>query len=306
MRAHETEELDNSPRSRRIIQALMDLRGGDISGARILDLGSAHGLYTLECARRGATCLGLEGRAAWIEQAIAARDAQGLSKAHFEQADVRGLSSDQHGVFDVTLCLGLLYHLEADQAHSLIKTLYEMTNDFLILDTQFALSSLETRRIEGADFYGCTFPEHPPGTSPEDAEGNMGAALDGSTSFWFTLPSLFNILGDVGFSTVFQLQWPVDHLFKGGEFKLHEDYVTLVAKKGERVDQVLGTNSREGVLPHAPENPSDFFLDRPSREQVGWSNKRSIQPQAADKEGAAQPRATLRRRLKAAARALRG
>lgn len=302
MKAHETEGLDNSPHARRIIQVAVDLRRGSLAGARVLDLGSAHGMYTLECARRGAYSLGLEGRSAWIDQAVATRDSLGLSSAEFAQADVRELSEEHFGRFDVSLCLGLLYHLTAEEAFVLLKKLCKMTDDFLIVDTQFALAPQEDRTLDGRIYSGCEFPEHPVGTSPEDVEGNMGAALDGDHSFWFTLPSLINMLGEVGFTSVLELKWPADHLYKDGAFRVHEDYVTLVAMKGAPMGEMHGAPAPFG-LQRMPEDASVFFLERPSRVQIGWLNRRSPTPA----EPPTDPeRRSLGARLKAGVRAFLG
>jgi len=42
--------LDNSPIFRRVIQVVIDLARRPLSGLRILDLGSAHGAYSIELA----------------------------------------------------------------------------------------------------------------------------------------------------------------------------------------------------------------------------------------------------------------
>ncbi|MBE7217866.1 MAG: methyltransferase domain-containing protein [Caulobacteraceae bacterium] len=292
----ESRELDNSPHMRRIVQVMLDLRRGSLEGAKILDLGSAHGLYTLESAKRGATALGIEGRPAWVEQANAAKETLSLENARFEVGDVRRLAPERLGKFDVTLCLGLLYHLEAREAFELLAKLYEMTTDFLIIDTQFALSPQSDVEILGHDYSGCLFPEHPPGTSREDMEANLGAALDGSHSFWFTLPSLLNMLGDIGFSSVMQLQWPVDYLLARGEPKVHEDYVTLIAFAGQSVREVHGTQPLP--LIRRSENADNMILAR-GWERVGWENRRDVETTTASDA----PRRSLIGRFAAAVRA---
>jgi len=71
------DNLDNSPRTRRIVQVVSDLCRGSLDGKRILDLGCAHGGYAIEFARRGATTVGIEGRAAWLEHANASKARHG-------------------------------------------------------------------------------------------------------------------------------------------------------------------------------------------------------------------------------------
>ncbi len=297
--------LDNSPRLSRIIQAVVDLRRGDLRGADVLDLGCAHGLYALEFARRGANSLGLEGRAEWIRQAEAHRDGLGLSSARFIREDVRRADANTYGKFDVVLCLGLLYHLDAQEALDLLRNLYDMTKDLIVIDTQVALEPSERREMRGQTYFGRTFPEHAVGTSSEDMEAVLGASLDSNFSFWFTLPSLTTMLGDVGFSTVFELKWPTDHMYLDGELKVHEDYVTLVAIKGAPVSDVVGVAPRQRPLERSPEHPSQHILQRP------WSKPMTplveeaagVGPPA---EGALTERSGLAARLAAAARVLRG
>jgi SAM-dependent methyltransferase len=273
-------------------------------GVRVLDLGSAHGLYSLEFARRGADSLGLEGRSAWVKQANAARDAHGLKTAQFIQGDAREISLEALGRFDVSLCLGLLYHLEANEAFSVLTNLYEMTSDFVVLDTQVALTPAETRVLGGKEYHGHNFPEHAPGTSTADMEAELGASLDSNYSFWFTMPSLMNLLGDIGFSTVFELKWPTDHMYKDGEFRVHEDYATLIAIKGQPVSDIFGLAPGEAVLERSPEDRSNFLLQRP------WSVAKSSQAAStvSDEvrtEGASSSRKILLARIAAMVCALR-
>ena len=276
MSIDEAKDLDNSAHARRIVQALADLRRGDLNNATVLDLGSAHGLYTIEAALRGAKALGVEGRSAWVQQANAARDALSLSGARFVVGDVRELSKDSHGAFDICLCLGLLYHLQAQQAYDLLKNLYNMAKEFVVIDTQFALSPQQTIEINGDTYHGCSFPEHAPDASKEEMEASMGAALDGTSSFWFTLPSLINMLGNIGYSTVMQLQWPVDYLLAKGEPKFHEDYVTIIAMTGTRIADVYGTQQLPMIA--RPEHLDGRVLER-SWLSAGWSNKKGNKPE---------------------------
>ena len=304
MASVETPGLDNSPHARRIVQAILDLRGGSVSGARVLDLGSAHGLYTLDLARRGANTLGLEGRAAWIQIADAARIAHGLESAQFIQADARNIDVERYGQFDVTLCLGLLYHLSAEEAFSLIGSLFVMTHEFLVIDTQIALEPLEKRVLGGKEYFGVDFPEHPLGSSVEVMQAELGASLDSNYSFWFTAPSLMNMLGEAGFSSVFELKWPTEHVYRDGEFRVHEDYITIVALKGEPVTDVFGLPPREKPLERAPEDRSAYFLQRPWSKAPDKLSDTTGDPTSP--VGAEGVRSTLPARIAAAYRALRG
>lgn len=231
--------LDTSPIFRRVIQAVCDLSRRPLDQLRVLDLGSAHGSYTLELAGRGAEVLGIEGRESWLEQANRSREDAGISSASFIRDDVRNLRRDKYGEFDVVLCLGLLYHLPAPDVFDFIGRLAEVTRPggFAVVETIFATKPAESRGWRGRTYCGRTAPEHPVGASREQKLKDLGASLDNETSFWLTLPSLLNILRHIGFTSVFDVRNPVACLYVGEEraFKVWGNRVTLVAVRGEPV-----------------------------------------------------------------------
>lgn len=94
-----------------VICDLMQLPA-DLSGRRILDIGSANGCMSLECERRGAAEVigltplnGLE----WGHHQL--RDLVGATKTHFRLGSVYDLNPDVLGYFDTVLFCGVLYHL---------------------------------------------------------------------------------------------------------------------------------------------------------------------------------------------------
>src|SRR5438105_1763792 len=125
---------------RRIVQCVFDLVGGSVEGLRILDLGCLEGLYAIEFARHNASCLGIEGREANIEKARFTRQVLRLDNLDFVQDDVRNLSAEKYGRFDVVLCLGLLYHLDARDVFPFIEKLSEVCGRICIVDTRITLS----------------------------------------------------------------------------------------------------------------------------------------------------------------------
>src|SRR5438034_7278681 len=111
---------------RRIVQCVFDLAGGTVEGLRILDLACLEGLYAIEFARHKAKCVGIEGREANIEKARFAKQVLSLENLEFVQDDARNLSAEKYGHFDVVLCLGLLYHLDAPDVFSFVEKLSEV------------------------------------------------------------------------------------------------------------------------------------------------------------------------------------
>src|SRR5262245_20050321 len=122
--------FDNSGRSRRIIQTICDLRQGSFAGWRVLDLGCAHGSYPSEVAKRGARTVGIEARADWLKHANRMKEDLRLDNVTFIQGDVRELDR-RHGSFDIVLCLGLVYHLPAEDAVRLLRSIFDVCTGFL-------------------------------------------------------------------------------------------------------------------------------------------------------------------------------
>ena len=255
--------LDNSPRTRRIVQVVSDLCRGSLDGKRILDLGCAHGGYTIEFAKRGANTVGIEGRAAWLEQANASKAKHGLSNAEFIQGDAREISPATHGLFDVILCLGLLYHLDFEDAIRLLRSMAGMCTDFLILDTQIAVRPDTTRTLEGKTYSGWVYREHVDSATAEQREANLGASLQDNFSFWFSSRSLFNALRHTGYTSVMECRIPLDNMYLNGEFKLHEDVITLVAMKGKDVGDLLDVKPDHPGQEDWPESLEGLYLQRP-------------------------------------------
>lgn len=84
----------------------------DLSGRRILDIGSANGCMSLECERRGAAeVIGLTplNGLDWGHHQL--RDLVGATKTHFRLGSVYDLNPDILGYFDTVLFCGVLYHL---------------------------------------------------------------------------------------------------------------------------------------------------------------------------------------------------
>jgi len=106
----------------------------DLSGKRVLDIGCYEGFFTFECERRGAEVVAIDiippGPASGFSLAY---ELVG-SRATFHQASIYDLNPEQFGMFDLVLCLGVIYHLRhpllgLDHARSVCK-------DKFIVETQ--------------------------------------------------------------------------------------------------------------------------------------------------------------------------
>lgn len=203
-----------------MIQVVCDLTKKPISELHILDLASLEGHYSFEFAAKGAQVTGIEGRQSNIEKAIALGKKLKLS-AEFLKDDVRNLSLEQHGLFDVVLCLGILYHLDASDIESFLARLYQVCREFVVIDTHVALNPVE-KFGQYSGYYHKEY-EHEP--SPEEEEKSSWSSIGNIRSFWLTKPSLVNALADVGFSSVMEVHFPATN-------DMAADRVTIVAFKG--------------------------------------------------------------------------
>jgi SAM-dependent methyltransferase len=109
-----------------------------------LDVACNEGFFSFEVARRGASdVLGFDARAINIEKAEFVRDRLGHENARFEVADLSDLTLERFGTFDLTLCLGLLYHLENPM--DTLRRVRSVTREVCAIDTQVLKPSSAVR-----------------------------------------------------------------------------------------------------------------------------------------------------------------
>ena len=203
-----------------ITQAVADLSSKPLDQLRVLDLACHEGGYSIEFGLQGATVVGVEGRPANVEKARFAAEVLGLERVTFELGDVRELSEERLGRFDVVLCLGILYHLEARDAVKLIERSYALCDDLTIVRSAIGLSADASYSVDGHLYNGRKYQED---------VAQRAASLDNPFSILPTRASLLNLLADVGFTSVVDLLNPVvpglDDL---------RDSVTFAAMRGKR------------------------------------------------------------------------
>jgi SAM-dependent methyltransferase len=166
-----------------------------VSQATVLDLACRTGAFSRKLAAAGATVVGVEGKE------VNYRQIPLISGADFFQADVRDLADLQLPVdqFDVVLCLGLMYHLEACDVCELLGNMRYRTREggFVIVDTHVGARSHRIT-IDGVVYNGELYDEGEPG--PWSSLGN-------DESFWFSRESLHHLCQARGW-TVEELPGP--------------------------------------------------------------------------------------------------
>jgi SAM-dependent methyltransferase len=214
---------------RRIAQMISDIANVPIKELRILDLACLEGLYSIELARQGASVLGIEGREVNVEKARFCKDVLSLSNVEFVQDDVRSLSKERYGEFDVVLCLGILYHLDVPDVFKVLEEIASVCRRFVVIDTHVSMSDRESVLYKDQTYWGMWYNEHPPTSTPEERRSDLWASLDNLRSFWFTRSSLFNVLSDVGFGSVYECHNPP-------EVKKPLDRLTLLGIKSRPIE----------------------------------------------------------------------
>lgn len=217
-------------RLRRMLQVAHDFSHQPLESLRVLDLGCLEGMFAIEFARHGAEVVGIEGREANIEKARFVKEILSLDRLQLAQDDVRNLSQEAYGTFDLVLCLGILYHLDAPDVFQFAERMAEVCRGCAIIDTHICLTPIDSRIYDGNRYWGSRYGEHAPDTRTVERLKRVWASLDNGESFWLTRPSLYNLLARAGFASIYECHYPSD----GERPWKNEDRITLVAVKGER------------------------------------------------------------------------
>lgn len=219
-------------RLKRLLQAVSDLCAKPLAECRILDLGCLDGMFSIEFALHGAEAVGIEVREANVKKAQFCKEALGLGNLEFYQDDARNISIESYGRFDAIVCSGLLYHLTAADAAGLLETMFAMTTRLLLIDTHIALRPREKTVIDGEVYWGRSFVEHASGAGESEKARALWASADNPSSFWFTRPSLINLVQRAGFSSIYECFAPT-HLNFGKPGLETVDRCTFAAIKAE-------------------------------------------------------------------------
>ena len=108
--------------------------GGSLQGLRVLDVACNCGGFSVHAAQRGADyVLGFDIASRYIEQARFVQSQLDLPALDFQQLSIDDLDPEVHGTFDLTLCFGILYHLE--NPVGALKRLSAVTGSVMVVDT---------------------------------------------------------------------------------------------------------------------------------------------------------------------------
>jgi len=267
-------------RLKRILQVCSDTVGKPLSQCRVLDLACLEGHYALEFAARGSEVVGIEGRAASVAKCNFARDALGFDRAAFHQDDVRNLSVEKYGVFDIVICSGLLYHLPAPDAWALIRAMHDLCTGLVVVDTFIALSDRVRVELDGTAYYGHVYGEHGTDESAEGKARKLWASLDNESSFWFTEPSLLNLFARAGYSSCFEVLVPT----MPGNLRDRKSYVAIKGRPvrvltSDPTDRQSGVDVPEGANPRMdPSQVQHGIVFNVAKRVLPQSVKNAVKP----------------------------
>ncbi|MDI6804241.1 MAG: class I SAM-dependent methyltransferase [Bacteroidota bacterium] len=230
-------EGGDDPYSALSTRVVIERAGRSLAGKRILDLGCLEGGYSAAFSQMGAKeVVGIEVRKANINRCLLVKQCLGLENLHFHQEDVRNVSSDRFGKFNIVFAAGILYHL--DDPYTFLKNISEMTLDFALIDTHIAnktsfghgcSSVLVEKTFESQKFIGREAREYPKGMKNAELEKHVWTSWGNPTSFWLTEESLVKMLGEVGFGYISKVYVPQG--YRCGDNCKEECRVIIVAKK---------------------------------------------------------------------------
>ena len=161
---------------------------------RCLDVACHQGWFALQLALRGAKSVeGIDLRTDHIAQATQVRDLGALHNLRYQQADI--FAWEQQTVYDLTMALGLLYHLE--NPLGALRRMYAMTSELCVIETQVAQSASELHCL-----WGTGQPRQGPGIAVVRADATHAAAQT-QVTLVPTLEALYDMLYAVGFSHLY-------------------------------------------------------------------------------------------------------
>ena len=202
---------------------------GRMEDLTVLDLACAEGCHAVEFGAAGAKkVLGVEGRQLYVDRANLAAQAYGLDNVEVVLGDVREMSADTTGRYDLVLFFGILHHLAAEVFVDILRRLRDVTGDTMVLYTHTSEAGCEAKfgnrlseefEIPGG-YRGRNYMEHPEHATPEQRARRVRNSLDNTYAFWARENSLIKALRDVGFVNISRLMHPNPFGSPAGEFRV--------------------------------------------------------------------------------------
>ena len=132
--------------TRHAFPALLEACGGSLEGKRVIDIACNAGGFSVAAAKQGAEhVLGIDVADRYIEQANFIKRALGMEQLEFRKMAMEDCSEETTGMFDVSFCFGILYHLE-DPVFAM-KKLSDVTREVMLVDASLVQTPLSRSAI---------------------------------------------------------------------------------------------------------------------------------------------------------------
>ena len=227
----------------RVIQNVCDLTGKKLNELRVLDLACLEGMFGMEFARQGAEVTFLDAREVNLRKVDFVAKAIGVNNYKIVKDDVRAISVEKYGRFDVVLCFGIFYHLDKNDLFDFVKSMYEISTGIVFFDTQITESMSESFTVQNVEYFGERYREHRNDATEIDKKSDLWKSIDNTYSFKLTKSSLVRMCYHAGFTSAFESFLPYDKTKDSSR-------VSLIAIKGKPV-QILSVpklNSKDNYL----------------------------------------------------------
>lgn len=248
---------------KRVIQNIYDCTGKNFSEIKILDLACLEGLFGIECAMQGADVTFLDARDENLRKVEFVTKVLNLEKVKIVKDDVRNISVEKYGKFDVILCLGIFYHLDWNDLFPFIVKMYEMTDRIVYFDTHVCFSRKSRFSIDGCTYYGSGFREHRTDATQEEKTKDLWKSIDNEKSFMLTKCSLMRMLNIAGFTSVVESYLPCDRTKS-------YDRISLIAFKNKIISPITIPQMMKESYYNVPE---ERFISRLKDISVSFGNK---------------------------------
>ncbi len=192
----------------RMVESALDAHFKRNENVDCLDIGCHEGFYALAMARRGMNVTAVDAREENLTRARFVAQAMGIDNVTYSPGRVETLAKDQNRTYELTLFLGVLYHVEDPML--CLRQVAAVTRDMCIIETQVV------DEVEGYAEWGAQEWQRPYqgilAVIDETGEFEAGGRETGVTSM-ATCPSpkaLRFMLRQAGFSRVEQIPAPRD------------------------------------------------------------------------------------------------
>lgn len=170
----------------------------DFKGKSVLELGPLEGGNTIILSKMGVSkIIAIEGRVENYIKCCIIKNLFGLKKARYFLDDIRNISLEKYGRFDIALVAGVLYHL--NDPPILLKKLTEVT-DTVVISTHYADETSPSTHAE-IQFIETDLGVYRGKVFKEGTLSNPNAGLQ-SESLWLFEEDLMRMCKDVGYKEI--------------------------------------------------------------------------------------------------------